>query len=104
MHSQDSKARLKKKELVKLLVSRNSDLHSEDIEDIVNLVFDALTDALIKKQRIDIRGFGNFSIHKQKGREFINPKTGRPSSYPTRHRIVFKAGKKLVKILNNGPD
>ncbi len=88
---------IKKKDLIDTLASRNPDFAREDIDDVVNLVFEAMTDALTSKRRIEIRGFGNFSVHEQKEREFINPKTGNPTSCPSGLRVVFRAGKKLVK-------
>ena len=89
---------LKKKDLVRILSQKCPDFTTEDVEEIVNLVFEALTDALRNRRRIEIRGFGNFSIKQQKSREFINPKTGKFTKCPANYRIVFKAGKKMVEV------
>jgi len=51
--------------------------------------------ALGEKRRIEIRGIGSFSLNRQKGREFVNPKTGLLTICPSSYRVVFKAGKDL---------
>jgi integration host factor subunit beta len=67
----------------------------KDLETVVDVVFDAMISALEEKRRIEIRGIGSFSLHRQKGREFVNPKTGSLTICPPSYRIVFKAGKDL---------
>ncbi len=89
---------LKRKDIAKILAERNPDFPREDIEEMVTLIFQAMTDALARGCRIEIRGFGNFSVHTQKGREFINPKTGKPTRCEQSRRIVFRAGKNLVDV------
>ncbi len=93
-----SKDSIKKKDLVKHLHELNPDLFREDVEEIVNLIFEAMTQALAEGRRIEIRGFGNFTVSPQKEREFINPKTGKLTRCEPNLRIVFKAGKNLVEI------
>jgi integration host factor subunit beta len=67
----------------------------KDLETIVDVVFDAMISALKEKRRIEIRGIGSFSLHRQKGREFLNPKTGLLTVCPSSYRVVFKTGKDL---------
>ncbi len=89
---------LKKKDIVKILSDRNRDFSKEDIEEIVDLIFNAMTEALKQERRIEIRGFGNFSVRIQKKREFINPKTGKLTTCDQSRRVVFRAGKNLIQI------
>ncbi len=70
----------------------------KDISAVVELTFEAMTKALEDGRRIEIRGFGSFALHKQKGREFINPKTGSLTKCPPNYRIVFKPGKDLKTV------
>jgi len=67
----------------------------KDLETVVDVVFDAMISALEEKRRIETRGIGSFSLHRQKGREFVNPKTGLLTICPSSYRIVFKASKRL---------
>ncbi len=84
-----------KRDLVVRLEQRFPQHFKKDLEAVVDLIFDVMTSALEEGRRIEIRGFGSFSIHVQKGREFVNPKTGSLTICPSSHRIVFKAGKDL---------
>jgi integration host factor subunit beta len=67
----------------------------KDLETVIDVVFDVMTSALKEKRRIEIRGIGSFSLHRQKGREFVNPKTGSLTKCPLNYRIVFKTSKDL---------
>ncbi|MGB9497383.1 MAG: HU family DNA-binding protein [Dissulfuribacterales bacterium] len=67
----------------------------KDLKTVVDMVFDAMTSALKEKGRIEIRGIGSFSLQRQKGREFVNPKTGLLTICPSSYRIIFRAGKEL---------
>jgi nucleoid DNA-binding protein len=67
----------------------------KDLETVVDLIFDAMISALKEKRRIEIRTIGSFSLHRQKGREFVNPKTGLLTICPSNYRVVFKASKDL---------
>ena len=74
--------------------------YKRDMETVVEIVFRAMTKALAEHRRIEIRGFGAFSLHSQKGRVFINPKTKKISSCKESKRIIFKPGKALKDSLN----
>ncbi len=84
-----------KRNLVAQLEQRFPQHFKRDLETVVDLVFDVMTSALREGRRIEIRGFGSFAIHRQKGRRFVNPKTGTYTICPSSQRIVFKAGKDL---------
>ncbi len=86
-----------KGQIVKRLKALHPEYSVEDLEEVVNLVFDTISEALSQGRRVEIRGFGSFSINKQKGKLFTNPKTGKTIKCPSNYRIVFKPGKLLKK-------
>ncbi len=88
-----------KRNLVDKLHESYPDHIKKDIETVIDLVIETMTMALVQRRRIEIRGFGSFSLHLQKGREFVNPKNGCLTKCPPNHRVVFKAGKDLKNIL-----
>ncbi len=92
------KQSLKKKDIAAILAAQNPEFPREDIEEMVSLIFSAMADALAQGSRIEIRGFGNFSVRPQKAREFINPKTGKLSTCDKSLRVVFRAGKNLIEV------
>jgi integration host factor subunit beta len=95
MGSEQQPRSLLKGDLAVLLQQEFSQHLKKDLETVVDVVFDAMISALEEKRRIEIRGIGSFSLNRQKGREFVNPKTGSLTICPSSYRIVFKAGKDL---------
>jgi integration host factor subunit beta len=92
---------MNKSDLVEVL-ARKSDITLKKAEDVVNLVFDSMADALIRGGRIEIRGFGSFvnkSYRSYKGR---NPKTKETIEIPPKRLPFFKVGKELRRRVNNG--
>jgi integration host factor subunit beta len=69
-------------------------------EGIVNTIFGAMTDALVRGDRIEIRGFGTFEVRSYKGYEGRNPKTGNPVQVAPKKLPFFKIGKELHERLN----
>jgi len=86
-------------ELVTLLTSSNPDLPTPEVERIVNLVFDTIADQLTAGGRVEMRGFGTFSVKARVGRIGRNPRTG--ASVPVKAKRVpyFKPGKELRLVL-----
>ena len=84
-----------KGDLVARLQQGFSQHMKKDLETVVDVVFDAMISALKEKRRIEIRRIGSFSLHRQKRREFVNPKTGGLTICPSSYRVVFKTGKDL---------
>ncbi len=84
------------------LVRRLKEIHPEftqaDLQEMVELVFEQIAQALQEGRRVEIRGFGSFSLHRQKERQFINPKTGQKTACPSNFRIVFRPSNKLKRI------
>ena len=79
-------------------------LTSKDIELAVKIVIEQLTSSLASGRRVEIRGFGSFSVHYRKPRIGRNPKTGEPVSLPGKNKSHFKPGKSLKSRINNHSD
>jgi integration host factor subunit beta len=78
----------------------NAQLVQKDCEVSVKLILDAMTDALMAGQRIEIRGFGTFSISERPPRLGRNPKSGQEVSVPAKRVPHFKPGKELRYRVN----
>lgn len=86
---------LLRKDLVARLKEHSPDFLKKDLNDVVDMVFEAMASALKEGRRVEIRGFGSLAIHQQKGRRFINPRNNVLTKCPASRRIVFKPGKSL---------
>ncbi|MCB5363996.1 integration host factor subunit beta [Pusillimonas sp. CC-YST705] len=84
-----------KSELIAMLASRYPQLAVRDTDIAVKTVLDAMTQALVNGQRIEIRGFGSFSLSKRAPRVGRNPKSGETVMVPGKQVPHFKAGKEL---------
>ena len=82
-------------ELIDSLAARFPQLTAQDAEVAVKELLDALTGALIQGQRIEIRGFGSFSLNYRQPRTARNPKTGEKVDVPAKYVPHFKPGKEL---------
>ena len=91
-----------KSELIAHLAARYPQLVAKDAEYAVKVILDALTLALLKGQRIEIRGFGSFALHFRPPRQGRNPKTGESVSLQGKHVPHFKPGKDLRERVNDG--
>ncbi len=85
---------MKKSDLVNVL-SRETELTLKMAEEVVNIVFNGMTNALAKGDRVEIRGFGSFKVKKYKGYTGKNPKTGEPVKVKPKKLPFFKCGKEL---------
>lgn len=90
-----------KSELIQKLADANPHLYQRDIERIVNKIFDEITDALSRGDRVELRGFGAFSIKHRKARTGRNPRTGEVVQVAEKHVPFFKTGKELRDRLNS---
>jgi integration host factor subunit beta len=77
------------------LLAQEADITLKKTEEIVDVVFDTMGQALINDQRIEIRGFGNFMVRKYDGYIGRNPKTGEKIQVPPKKLPFFKVGKGL---------
>lgn len=84
-----------KSELIERLAQKQPQLPYRDIELAVKAILELMTQQLANGDRIEIRGFGSFSLHYRPGRVGRNPKTGEPVSLPEKHVPHFKPGKEL---------
>jgi integration host factor subunit beta len=89
-----------KSELVQIIANRNPHLFQRDVENIVNAVFDEITDSLAGGNRVELRGFGAFSVKNRPAREGRNPRTGDKVSVEEKWVPFFKTGKELRERLN----
>lgn len=93
-----------KSELITRLALANPHLYQRDIERIVNTVFDEISDALQRGDRVELRGFGAFSIKSRPARQGRNPRTGQAVSIAAKRVPFFKTGKELRERLNDKSD
>ncbi len=89
-------------ELVQAVSARMSHLASRDVEIVVKTIFDAMTEALAKDDRIEIRGFGSFSVRRRRARHGRNPKTGAAIFVPQKRVPFFTVGHELRHRVNAG--
>lgn len=83
-----------KSELIEA-VSTRIDVPRKRAEDVVNAVFDAMKGALLEDERIEVRGFGSFTIREYKAKKGRNPRTGAAVDVDEKRSVHFKAGKEL---------
>lgn len=91
-----------KSELIERIADSQDQLSPRDIELAVKLMLEYLSQSLAAGERIEIRGFGSFSVHYRKPRLGRNPKTGEPVQLPGKHVPHFKPGKELRDKVNEG--
>jgi integration host factor subunit beta len=84
-----------KSELIEIITARQKHLPAKDVELALKQMLEIMSDALATGERIEIRGFGSFSLHFRPPRVGRNPKTGEPVSLPAKHVPHFKPGKEL---------
>jgi integration host factor subunit beta len=89
-----------KSELVQIIASRNPHLFLRDVDIIVSAVFDEITDALAEGNRVELRGFGAFSVKNRPARTGRNPRTGEAVEVEEKWVPFFKTGKELRERLN----
>ena len=91
---------MNKSELVTIVMEKAGVSHKQ-AEEVVELVFDSMAKTLKEGGRIEIRGFGSFSLHFRPPRIGRNPKTGESVALPGKHVPHFKPGKELRERVNN---
>lgn len=90
-----------KSELIASLASKLAQIPERDITLSINLILDTLSDALSKGGRIEVRGFGSFSLHYRPPRNAHNPKTGERLVTKAKHSPHFKPGKEMRERIND---
>ena len=89
-----------KSELIEKLAAENTHLTHGEVERLVNVVLGKMTDSLAEGGRVELRGFGAFSVKKRDSRQGRNPRTGESVSVEEKHVPFFKTGKLLRDRLN----
>ncbi|NNU15839.1 integration host factor subunit beta [Parvularcula sp. ZS-1/3] len=89
-----------KSELIQILAEENPHLFAKDVERMVNVVFDEITDALCNGDRVELRGFGAFSVRHREARVGRNPRTGDTVEVEEKWAPFFKAGKEIRERIN----
>ena len=87
-------------ELIQKIADENPNLFQRDVERIVNTIFEEITDALANGDRVELRGFGAFSVKTRDARVGRNPRTGEAVSVDEKKVPFFKTGKLLRDRLN----
>jgi integration host factor subunit beta len=93
-----------KSELIEHIATQMTNLTEKQVADGVNKLLELMSKALIKNQRIEIRGFGSFSLHYRPPRNAHNPKTGEKVRTEAKHSPHFKPGKELRERVNESRD
>ena len=89
-----------KSELIDRLAMRQTHLMHKDVELAVKLILDEISQSLARQDRVEIRGFGSFSLHHRPARVGRNPKTGGPGQIPAKYVPHFKPGKEMRERVN----
>jgi integration host factor subunit beta len=91
-----------KSELVEKIAEANPHLYQRDVEHIVNVILRQITEALSRGDRVELRGFGAFSVKNRPARVGRNPRTGTTVSVTGKYVPFFRTGKDLRDRLNHG--
>ncbi|MCV6637937.1 integration host factor subunit beta [Candidatus Albibeggiatoa sp. nov. NOAA] len=91
-----------KSELIEAIATKQTQLTQKDIDSAVKTILEHMAQSLEKGERIEIRGFGSFSLHFRPPRVGRNPKTGEAVQLPAKHVPHFKPGKELRDRVNMG--
>ncbi len=87
-------------ELIQKIADENPHLYQRDVERIVNTIFEEITNAMARGDRVELRGFGAFSVKKRDARIGRNPRTGESVQVEEKYVPFFKTGKLLRDRLN----
>ena len=90
-----------KSELIEIIARKQKHLPAKDVELAVKTILEHMSQALSNGERIEIRGFGSFSLHFREPRRGRNPKTGDQVEVPPKRIPYFKPGKELKELLNS---
>lgn len=90
-----------KSELIERMVEAQPQLSPKDVELAIKAMFEQMSEVLASGERIEIRGFGSFSLHFRAARTGRNPKTGAPVYLEAKYVPHFKPGKSLRTLVNH---
>jgi integration host factor subunit beta len=89
-----------KSELIARLAEENPHLYQRDIERFVSTIFEEISRALARGDRVELRGFGAYSVKRRAARQARNPRTGEAVYVAEKHVPFFKTGKELRQRMN----
>ncbi len=98
----DDGTAMTKSELIELIAAKQTHLPAKDVELALKQMLEIMSDALAQGERIEIRGFGSFSLHFRPPRQGRNPKTGEAVALSGKYVPHFKPGKDLRERVNGG--
>ncbi len=87
-------------ELIERIAEKCTDFTKRQVEIMFDTVIDSIKDALKRGERVEIRGFGNFTVKTRNPRTARNPKTGQRVEVPLKRAVHFKVGKELMEMMN----
>ena len=90
-----------KSELVEKIMETNGFLNRKESELVVNIIFDSMAKALKNGDKVEIRGFGSFTVREREAREARNPKNGEIVKISAKRTPFFKTGKELKERVNS---
>ena len=93
-------AEMIRSELIQKIADENPHLYQRDVERIVNTIFDEIIEAMARGDRVELRGFGAFSVKKRDARLGRNPRTGQTVTVPAKRLPFFRVGKELKELVN----
>jgi integration host factor subunit beta len=99
-HPRSRGAKMIRSELIQIIAEENPHLYQRDVERIVNTIFEEIIEAMARGDRVELRGFGAFSVKKRDARIGRNPRTGEAVEVEEKHVPFFKTGKLLRDRLN----
>ena len=100
MTTQSGGSLMIRSELIQKIADENPHLYQRDVERLVATIFDEITDAMARGDRVELRGFGAFSVKRRDARTGRNPRTGETVQVEEKHVPFFKTGKLLRDRLN----
>ena len=89
-----------KSELIQRVAAANPNLFQRDIERIINIVLDEITGALARGDRVELRGFGAFTVKRRAARQGRNPRTGAQIQIPRKRVAAFKPGRAFRQMVS----
>jgi integration host factor subunit beta len=92
-----------KSELVQRMAARSPHLYQRDVQGIIDAILGGIGDALERGERVELRGFGAFSIRQRQARTGRNPRTGNKVPVTEKLAPFFKTGKEMRERLNGAP-
>lgn len=87
-------------ELLSVLAKDNPELRAEDVEQVVDIFFDEISQRLAEGGRVELRGFGAFSTRDRDARQGRNPRTGEAVDVEAKRVPYFRPGKEMRRVLN----